>query len=86
MYCVLENVYCVAKPEPNPYEFDGRKGVSYKVEVSDGNSSIPFSCDNEEVYKIFKPFNRYVIKLDIQHRRNDRGSYISAKVIEAQMK
>lgn len=55
--------WCTAVKEPRPYEIEGRKGISYKIEVSDGTASMEMPID-ESVYLYMQPMREYLFDLD----------------------
>lgn len=56
---------CIGVKEPRSYKFDdGREGVSYKVELTDGHGGIEVPVA-EEIYQYFEPFRKYLLDFEI---------------------
>ena len=58
MVVTSPKVMCTGKPEPRAWEFNGRSGVSYKVNISDGSSNLELPVKDAEIWNIcdlFKP-------------------------------
>lgn len=64
LYC--DKVMCTAVNEPRSWTLDnGREGVTYKVELSDGSSNIQLACKNIDVYQEFIPFDYYSVVIEL---------------------
>ena len=64
---------------------NGRSGVSYKAEFSDGNSTVELPT-SEEVYRTLKPFVTYEVKIEItqtsyENKKSIRGRIVSASAV-----
>lgn len=86
MRTTCKSVMCTAIKEPRPYKFDdGREGVSYKVEMSDGLGSVEFAV-TEAVYLLFVPFKIYDITIEFNQvtRATQYGQRkdIKARIVE----
>lgn len=58
------------KPEPNEWEFEGRKGVTYRLEISDGSGNVTIRV-TEEVYNSVAPFQFYSFVITMTQRARD---------------
>ena len=71
MIAVVPNCMCTGKPEPRAWEMNGRSGVSYKVNVSDGNSALELPVADAETWNLFVPFEMYEVSLQIDQIANN---------------
>lgn len=63
-------VLCIGVSAPREWSYEDRSGVSYKVEVTDGNGSIELPV-TEDAYGNFESMQEYMIDLEIyQVNRN----------------
>lgn len=82
------NLMCTGKPNPRPYTLNsGVSGVSYKVELSDGNGTVSLPVDGESTYSIFEPWKMYNVGIEITQTANNdrittRARVVSAVVVE----
>ena len=67
---------CIALPEPHEWEFNGRSGVKYQVEVSDGTESMKLTCDSPETYYKFEVFKTFDIKIRLIQRAEENKNGI----------
>lgn len=65
MLAVVPNCMCTGKPEPRAWEMNGRSGVSYKVNLSDGTSALELAVADAETWNAFVPFRMYNVTLEI---------------------
>lgn len=65
MIVTAPEVTCTAVKAPNEYTIGERKGVSYKVEISDGTGSIELPVIDGDVWKVFQPFGKYAIDIEV---------------------
>lgn len=88
MKCVGVHAWCCGVKEPREYEFDGRSGVSYKIELTDGQGAIEFPV-TEEIYPLFEPMREYLV--DIEFSQVSRQSQwgvrkdIKARIVGAEL-
>lgn len=75
---------CVGVKQPNEWEIDGRKGVTYKVQLSDGTEAIEIKCADVNVWSQFKAFNNYAVAIEIAQTSNGGRLGIRAQVVGAQ--
>lgn len=81
MKLVANNVMCTAKNEPRQWEFeDGRKGTTYKVELSDGSGNISIACLDEDIYNKFVPFKFHEIELSLEQTNYEGRKGVKAIV------
>lgn len=72
---------CIAKQEPNEWEYNNRKGVTYKATFSDAFTVLTIRLKDEEIYNAIEPFKKYNIGIDVVERSNEHGSYMQATVV-----
>lgn len=81
MFVVAQKVMCTAKNPPRDWEMeDGRKGVSYKVEISDGNNNMKIACADEDIYNKFQAFEYYAIEIDLQQTNYEGRTGIKGQI------
>lgn len=86
MILTANNVMCTAKNPPREWEFeDGRKGVTYKVELSDGSGNISIACLDEDIYNKFQPFKFHEIELSLEQTNYEGRKGVKAIVSWAQV-
>lgn len=83
MIVVVPNCMCTGKPDPREWEYEGRSGTSYKVEISDGNSTVQFPV-TEDVYPEFEPFERFNVTLNIEQTDFDGRKGVRCRVIDCE--
>lgn len=84
MFVQVLNAMCTGKNPPRQWEMDGREGVSYKVEISDGNGNIKIACADEDVYNKFVPFERFNVEIDLQQTNYEGRTGVKAQVSYAE--
>lgn len=84
MKLIAEGVMCTSIPEPKSWKMDDREGVSYKVDLSDGSSTIQLACKGVEVYGSFVPFNRYSVIVDLEQTNFEGRKGVKAQVVRAE--
>lgn len=61
-----QSLKCTAKKKPNHWKMDdGREGVSYKVELSDGTENTLLQCVDDEVYNMIEPWKDYNVEFEL---------------------
>lgn len=78
------NLMCVGVKPPQEWSLDGRSGVTYKVQLSDGTEAIEIKCESGDVYGMFKAFQNYAVALSIVQTSNSGRLGIRASVVGAQ--
>lgn len=63
---------------------DGRTGVTYRVDLSDGETNIQINCRNIEVYSKFRPFERFNVEFDLQQTLYDGRRGVKAMVVNCE--
>lgn len=84
MISIVPDVLCTAIAKPREWEMDGRSGISYKVDVSDGEDNITFACDGPDVHAAFEPFKHFQITLDTKQTNFDGRKGTKTQIIDAQ--
>lgn len=74
MKCYAENVICVGIREPREYEFNGRKGTSYAVEITDGNGAVELPVNGEDVFCAFELMEKYNVELEFSMVAQSTGN------------
>lgn len=75
---------CTAKNPPREWEMDGREGVSYKVEISDGTGNVKLSCADEDIYNKFEPFAKFNVEIDLQQTNYEGRTGVKAQISYAE--
>lgn len=66
MIAICEKCMCTGVRDPRPYKINGREGVSYVVEISDGKGSVELPVISQEIYQIFEPFGMYYVAVNFE--------------------
>lgn len=74
-------VMCTGKPEPRAWEYNGRSGVSYKVNLSDGSSNLELPVKDAEVWNMFDPFKKFIVDIEISQVANDNRIVTRCRVV-----
>lgn len=77
------NLMCTAVPQPREWEMDGNKGVSYKIELSDGSGTVQLPCINGDVWKVFEPFKVYAVSIEVVQQARSGFMGVRARVVSA---
>lgn len=86
MRLVAHRVMCTAKNEPREWAFeDGRSGVTYKVEISDGSGNIQIACLDEDIYNHFTPFAFHEVEISLEQTNFEGRKGVKAMVTFAQV-
>ena len=64
MKAYVNDAMCVGIREPREYEFNGRKGVSYAVEITDGTGVVELPVSDKEVFEVFEVMGRFVVTIE----------------------
>lgn len=64
MRAVVNECLCVGIREPREYEFNGRKGVSYAVEITDGNGAVELPVSTKEVFESFVLLENFTVEIE----------------------
>ena len=83
MIVTSPKVMCTGKPEPRAWEFNGRSGVSYKVNISDGSSNLELPVKDAEIWNKFEPFKRYRVSIEVSQVANDNRLSTRCRVVDA---
>lgn len=78
------NLMCVGVNPPREWEMNGQKGVTYKVQVSDGTQAIEIKCASVDVWQIFKAFKNFSVNFEITQSSNAGRMGIRAQIVGAQ--
>lgn len=81
MIVTSPKIMCTGKPEPRAWEFNGRSGVSYKVNVSDGSSNLELPVKDAEVWNLFEPFKRFRVDIEISQVANDNRLATRCRIV-----
>lgn len=81
----VNNVMCTAKVPPREWEMDGRSGVTYKVEISDGSGSMELQCSDEDIYNKFVPFERFDVEIDLRQTNYEGRKGVKALITFAEV-
>lgn len=84
MFVILQNAMCTGVVPPNEWEIDGRTGVSYKVELSDGTGNVKLACKDEDTYNTFEAFERYNVELELVQTNYEGRTGVKAQVSYAE--
>lgn len=84
MKLVASDLMCTSVPAPKSWKMDGREGVTYKVDISDGESTISLPCGTIEVYQRFVPFKRYNVAIDLVQTNYEGRKGVKAFVVGAE--
>lgn len=84
MIVTAPKVMCTGRPEPKAWEFNGRSGMSYKVQISDGQSNLELPCATPEVYNLFSPFKTFQVNIEVSQVANDNRLATRCRVVGAQ--
>lgn len=82
MVVTSSKVMCTGKPEPRAWEFNGRSGVSYKVNISDGKSNLELPVIDAECWNKFEPFKRMRVDIEISQVAVDNRLSTRCRVID----
>lgn len=86
MKLVGKNLMCTSIPEPREWKMDdGRSGVTYKVELSDGQNSVQINCASMDSYGKFRPFEKFNVEFDLQQTLYDGRRGVKAIVTGCEM-
>ena len=77
------DLMCVSIPEPRQWEMDGRNGVSYKVDLSDGTSTVQLACKDINVYQVFRPFKKFTVQIELLQTTFDGRKGVKAQIFAA---
>lgn len=83
MQVSAQKVMCTGKPAPREWNMEGRSGVSYKVDLSDGYESISVPCKDAEVYGAFLPFQAYQVDFEVVSTVNNNRQGVRIRAINA---
>lgn len=75
-------VKCVARQDPKAWEFNGRSGVSYKVEISDGTTNVQLPVSSADVWNMFKPFEDYYCTIEISQVAQDNRIATKCRIVD----
>lgn len=64
MRAEVDQCLCVGIREPREYEFNGRKGVSYAVEITDGNGAVELPVSTKEVFETFELLENFKVIIE----------------------
>lgn len=78
------NLMCVGIKQPNEWNVDGRTGVTYKVQVSDGTETVEMRCASVDVWSQFKAFKPYAVSISLTQTSNGGRLGIRAEIVGAQ--
>ena len=77
------DLMCVSIPEPRQWEMEGRQGVSYKVDLSDGVSTVQLACKDINVYQVFRPFKKFTVQIELLQTSFDGRKGVKAQIFAA---
>ena len=84
MNLIANNLMCTGKPKPNHWEMDGRKGTTYKVELSDGTGNVALQCIDEDIYNKFEPFQIYDCNFELVATNYEGRAGVKCRVVFAE--
>jgi len=82
MICTSPKVMCTGKPEPRAWEFNGRSGISYKANLSDGTSNLELPIKDAEVWNKLEPFKRYKVMIEISQVAVDNRLATRCRIVD----
>lgn len=77
------NLMCTGVPDPREWTFRDRSGISYKVNLSDGQSNLELPVSEASVFSVFKPFERYNVTFEISQVADDNRITTRCRVVDA---
>lgn len=84
MKFLASDLMCVSIPEPREWDYNGQNGVSYKVDLSDGLSTVQLAVKDIQTYQVFRPFKRFNVQIELLQTSFDGRKGVKAQVIAAQ--
>lgn len=76
-------IKCTGIPKPREWEYGSQKGISYKVELSDGSGNISLPCENGDVWAVFEPFKDYCVDIEISQVARENILATRCRVVNA---
>lgn len=76
---------CTSKPKPREWTYQDRKGITYKVDISDGESTVQIQCNDIEVYNKFEPFQDYTVSIDLVQTNFDGRLGVKAIIVDCEV-
>lgn len=74
---------CTGVPKPREWDMNGQKGISYKVELSDGSGNISLPCADGDIWSCFEPFKDYSVEIEITQVARENILATRCRVINA---
>lgn len=86
MYFTVKDVMCTAKAKPKAWAVGDNSGVSYKVELGDGESNLKLPVIDEQTWDKFEPFGMYNVVLEVNQTARDNRLATTLRITECTKK
>lgn len=85
MITVAKNVLCTSKPDAKAWQNNGLSGISYRVGVSDGKSSVEMKCATDLPYNKFEVGQHYDVAMEVTQVAQNNYIIERVRIVDCQL-
>lgn len=86
MLFTVKDVMCTAKSKPKAWAVGENSGVSYKVDLGDGEGNLKLPVLDEQTWSIFEPFKMFDVVLEVNQTARDNRLATTLRIVEARLR